>query len=199
MSPKWSYSESANTVLWCEVVPNRVVRYFVQHDFTGREKPRVEISGINLFHILHYRHCAVGLVTSTQHRALLFPPHPFFLFLVISDWIECSALPVHTLTLLNMICILISQTKPQLMRRTDTDGGGFEGSRGLESRHGGFAPCTVSPRYYPDQELFVSVTGGKSQKLMMKLLKESRCTGESLHTSPPPTMTHEYSPWEWSA
>ena len=36
--------------------------------------------------------------------------------------------------------------KRQLTKRIDTDGGGFEGSPRLESRHGGFAP--VSPRYY---------------------------------------------------
>lgn len=39
--------------------------------------------------------------------------------------------------------------KLRLVKRIDTDGGGSEGSRRLESRHGGFAAHAVSPRYYP--------------------------------------------------
>lgn len=82
-------------------------------------------------------------MTDTQRGAFT-----FLYLLVISNWIECSALPVHTRTLLNMICILISQMKLHPMKIIDTDGGGFEGSPRLERRHGGFAVCTVSPCYY---------------------------------------------------
>lgn len=178
MSPKSSRSQwSVNAVLPRKVVPNRVVRYFVQHDFKGknecanqRNKPfSSRITGIVLLDL--WQPHGIGLYFS---RSLS--------LLVISDWIECSALPVHTHTLLNMICILISQMKLQLMKRIDTDGRGFEGSPTLESRHGGFAFCKSS--LLPSQAglLFVpSPVNTQTAQVMMNILLKSRCTGKSLH------------------
>lgn len=84
MALKCSYSENVNTVLPYKVFPNRVVFYFFKHDLS------VEISGINLFHILYYRHCTIGLVTSTQHRALLFLL-PFLVGNIRLNWMFCLA------------------------------------------------------------------------------------------------------------
>lgn len=181
MSPKWFYSESMNTVSPCKVVPNRVVHYLVQHDFM--EKMSVAIGRINLF-----TSCDTGIVLLDlwqAHSTGLYFSRSLCL-LVISDWIECSALPVHAHTLLNMICILISQMKLQLMKRIDTDGGGFEGSPRLESRHGGFAPRTVSPRYYLASQgyLYPSLAYTEIPQVMMNLLLKSRCAGKSLYTTP---------------
>lgn len=85
-----------------------------------------------------------------------------------------------------MICILISQMKLQLMKRIDTDGGGFEGFPRLESRHGGFAPRTVSPHYYLPSlgYLYPSLAYTEIPQVMMNLLLKSRCTGKSLYTAP---------------
>ncbi|XP_076579106.1 uncharacterized protein LOC143315666 [Chaetodon auriga] len=44
--------------------------------------------------------------------------------------------------------------KLPLMKRIDTDGGGFEGSPRLESRHGGFAPRTNSRRNVEDPGMY---------------------------------------------
>lgn len=69
--------------------------------------------------------------------------------------------------------------KLQLMKRIGTDGEGFEGSPRLESCHGGFAPHTVSPRYYLANQgyLYPSLAYPEIPHVMMNPLFKIRCTG----------------------
>lgn len=145
-----------------------------------KKKMSVAFGRINLF--LHPALKAVynWNVSSTQHRALL-----FLLLLHVGNirlnWMFCLG-SSHS-RILNVICILISQMKLQLMKRIDTDGGGFEGSPRLESRHGGFALRTVSPCYYLTRPGYLLPYTEIPQVLMNPLLK-SGCTGKFLCTAP---------------
>lgn len=47
--------------------------------------------------------------------------------------------------------------KLQLMKKIDTDSGGFEGSLRLESRHGGFPLRTVSPHSHTTRQTYLSI------------------------------------------
>lgn len=201
MSPKRSQFWKYETALPCKVVPDRAISYFVQHDFM--EKMSVAIGRINPF-FSHPVLQALYYWTSDKHTAQGFTFSCSLSLLVISDWIECSALPVHTHTLLNMICILISQMKLRLMKRIDTDSGGFEGSLRLESRHGGSPPRAVCPRYYLASQGYLYPLAAYTEipQAMMNPLLKSRCTGKSLYSTPTKT-THKYSvsviglAWGW--
>lgn len=153
------------------------------------KKMSVALGRINLFYILHWRQCTIGLVSSTQHRALL-----FLLLLHVGNirlnWMFCLA-SSHS-HILNVICILISQMKLQLMKRIDTDGGGFQCSPRLESRRGGFALRTVSPCYYLTRLGYLDpmLPYTEIPQVLMNPLLKSRCTDKFICTAP--TMTQEY-------
>lgn len=70
----------------------------------------------------------------------------------------------------------------------------FEGSPRLENRHAGFAPRTVSPRYYLASQgySYPSAAYAEIPQVTMSLFLKSRRTGKSVYTTP--TMTQEYSP-----
>lgn len=135
MYPRRPHSEKTNTVLPCEW--SQIELYRILFNMILWKKNECGNRQIKPFFAFCIT-CIVQLEFCQAHSIGLYFSYSLSL-LVISDWIECSALPVHTHTLLNMICILISQMKLQLMKRTDRDGGGFEGSPRLESCHGGFA------------------------------------------------------------
>lgn len=90
MSPKWSHSENMNAVLPCKVAPNRAVRYFVQHDFKGKKKNECGNGQNKPFLHPVLPHCTIGLVTSTQQRALLFLL-PSLVGNIRLNWMFCLA------------------------------------------------------------------------------------------------------------
>lgn len=195
MAPKWSYSKSVNTVLPCKVVPNRVVHYFVQHDFMGK-KMSVEISGINLFHILYYRHCTIGLVTSAQHRALLFLL-PFLVGNIRLNWMFCLASSHSHTTKYDLHSHFTDETTAHEENRHRR--WRFEGSSRLESRHGGFTPRTVSPRYYPASQGYLYPSLAYTEKSHKLEWTDFWNPGAQVNHFTPPQQWHKNILWLWSA
>lgn len=83
--------------------------FYILLNMISLAKIGVKISVLNLLLVLflqpsYFWACDNHVVRGFTSTA----PSPFF---AISYRIKCSALPVYTLTVLNMICILISQMK----------------------------------------------------------------------------------------
>ena len=178
MYPRRSHSEKSNTVLPCEWPQIELYSW----NMISWKKWVWQSADHTFFCILYYRHCTIGLLSGTQHRALLFLL-PFLVGNIRLNWMFCLASSYsHT-------------TKYDLHSHFTDETTAHEENRQRRWRflkvplHWRVVTValllrTVSPRYYlSSQGYFLpSPVHTEIPRVMMNPLLKSRCAGKSLHT-----------------